>query len=165
MQKGSAVPKAPLTGEESRSRKDQASGAAPGRFMGDVSPAQTWQALQEQTEAVLVDVRTCAEWAFVGGPDLSALGKLVVQVEWQVFPTMAHNPRFLEELQAQGVTPQQPVYLLCRSGVRSRYAAERLAEQGYTTYNVADGFEGQIDDHGHRGVSGWRAAQLPWKQS
>ena len=157
--------KAHLTEIESRSPAHQKAGVTPGQFFGNVSPTETWHALQNNAGAILVDVRTRAEWAFVGGPDLASLGKSVVQVEWVVFPSMERNPRFVKELQAQGITPQQSVYLICRSGVRSRQAAELLAERGYTTYNVADGFEGQIDSNGHRGVGGWRADQLPWRQT
>ena len=165
MPRSFAAQRPPLTQVESRPRRDREINAAPGGFMGDVSPAQTWQALQSQPEAVLVDVRTHAEWAFVGSPDLVSLGKPVIQVEWQTFPSMERNPRFVKELQAQGVTPEQLIYIICRSGVRSRDAAEWLAKLGYTTFNVAEGFEGPIDSNGHRGASGWRAEQLPWRQS
>lgn len=138
---------------------------ARGRFLGDVSPAQAWRDLRDRAETVLVDVRTRPEWAYVGGPDLAGLDKPVVQVEWLVFPAMEINPHFLRELRERGVTPDQTVYLICRSGVRSRQAAELLAGHGYATHNVADGFEGQIDPDGHRGVGGWRAEGLPWRQS
>jgi rhodanese-related sulfurtransferase len=138
---------------------------AQGRFLGDVSPVRAWRDLQDRAEAVLVDVRTCAEWIYVGGPDLASLGKPVVQVEWLMFPTMENNPRFLDELREQDVRLDQAVYLICRSGVRSQQAAELLALHGYTTYNVAGGFEGQVDANGHRGVGGWRAEGLPWRQS
>lgn len=139
--------------------------APQGRFLGDIDPVQTWRNLQSDPEAVLVDVRTVAEWAYVGGPDLSDLNKSVVYVEWLTFPAMELNPHFLEELKAQGVGPGPDVYLICRSGVRSRHAAEWLASNGYTTYNVADGFEGQLDAESHRGSGGWRAEGLPWRQS
>lgn len=148
-----------------RARGERETSVVLGRFGGDVTPVETWQALQNQPEAVLVDVRTGAEWTYVGGPDLSTLGKTVIQVEWLVFPRMERNPRFLRELQTQGVTPGQQVYLICRSGIRSRDAAEFLAERGYATFNVADGFEGPLGNEGHRGASGWRAEGLPWKQS
>ena len=165
MPRGFAAQRAHLTQVESRPRADREASAGPGRFLGDISSAQVWQNLQHEAVAVLVDIRTRAEWTFVGGPDLSSLGKSLLQVEWLVFPTMERNPRFVRELQAQDITPGQLVYLICRSGIRSRDAAEFLAERGYTTYNVADGFEGPIDDNGHRGASGWRAEQLPWRQS
>jgi rhodanese-related sulfurtransferase len=137
-----------------------------GRFVGDVGPEQTWQALVGNPQAVLVDVRTKAEWAYVGVPDLTSLKRPVVLVEWQQFPSMALNPAFVDEIKAKGIRPEHPVYLICRSGVRSRAAAELLADFGYTTVNVADGFEGQIDASSHRGRrNGWKAAGLPWKQS
>jgi len=120
--------KAHLTEVESHSPAHQQVGVTPGQFLGDVSPTEAWRALQDHAEAILVDVRTRAEWAFVGGPDLARLGKTVVQIEWAVFPGMERNPRFVKGFQAKGITPQQPVYLICRSGVRSRQAAERLAE-------------------------------------
>jgi rhodanese-related sulfurtransferase len=137
-----------------------------GQFVGNVSPEQAWQALALNPRAVLVDVRTMAEWAYVGGPDLTALQRSVVRIEWQHFPTGERNPDFADEVRARGIEPESPVYLICRSGVRSRAAAELLAELGYTTHNVADGFEGQIDDQRHRGRSGgWKVVGLPWTQS
>ena len=150
---------------ESRPRADREAGATSGRFLGNINSTEVWRNLQQGSEAVLVDIRTQAEWKYVGVPDLSGLGKSLMQVEWQVFPSMERNPRFLRELQARGVAPGRLVYLICRSGIRSRDAAEYLAERGYTVYNVADGFEGPIDDDGHRGASGWRAEGLPWRQS
>ena len=137
-----------------------------GRFVGDVTCVETWRALAATPEAVLVDVRTRAEWAYVGVPDLAALGRPLIQVEWQRFPGGMRNPDFVEEVKARGIGPEQPVYLLCRSGVRSAAAAEALAAEGYTTHNIADGFEGQIDGAGHRGqLGGWKVAGLPWAQS
>jgi rhodanese-related sulfurtransferase len=165
MARGFAAQRAHLTPVESRPPVNRETHTVPGQFLGDLSAAQVWQNLQHEVDAVLVDIRTHAEWTFVGGPDLATLGKSVLQVEWQVFPNMERNPRFVRELQAKNVTPGMPVYLICRSGIRSRAAAEFLAERGYTTYNVTDGFEGPINDHGHRGASGWRAERLPWKQS
>ncbi len=135
-------------------------------YAGDIVPTEAWNILCEDPRAVLVDVRTHAEWVFVGLPDLSAMGRRVVTVAWQHYPQMARNPMFLEELKAAGVGFADPVVLLCRSGVRSKAAAEYLTQNGYTTcYNVSGGFEGQLDPVKHRGVGGWRAAGLPWVQS
>lgn len=165
MPKGFAAQRAHLRSVETQSRPAPELHPAPGSFGGHVSATETWRRLQEQSDAVLVDIRTHAEWAFVGFPDLADLDSALLQVEWQQFPGMERNPRFLRELQAQGVTRHHSVYLICRSGIRSRAAAEFLAQQGYVTYNVADGFEGPLDERGHRGGSGWRAEGLPWKQS
>ena len=55
---------------------------------------------------------------------------------------------------------------LCRSGARSISAAEAATAAGIApSYNVLEGFEGQLDETGHRGVTGWRAEGLPWKQT
>ena len=133
-------------------------------FKGDVSAREAWDALVEAGQAVLLDVRSAAEWAFVGGPDLVSLGKEVIKIEWQRFPGMLPNEDFVDEFLALGIDKENPVYIICRSGVRSRFAAIELATQGYATYNVADGFEGQLGPEGHRGLGGWRALGLPWRQ-
>lgn len=134
-------------------------------FKGDVSPREAWTALVETADAALIDVRTLSEWTFVGGPDLTSLEKKVHRIEWQKFPGMSHNEFFVAEVLAAGVRKEQPLYLLCRSGVRSKVAAIELASHGYTTYNIADGFEGQLSPQGHRGIGGWQGLGLPWKQT
>ncbi len=123
---------------------------------------QAFRLLQDDAQAVLVDVRSCAEWDFVGVP----LVDNYVQVEWRMYPDMAVNPDFLAEVAAAGLTPQTPLVLLCRSGQRSREAGMFLLENGFSAvYNVVDGFEGTHNDYGHRrSVNGWVAAGLPWLQ-
>ncbi|MHA7653713.1 rhodanese-like domain-containing protein [Mycobacterium sp. ML4] len=136
-------------------------------YAGDITPLEAWKLLSDNPGAVLVDVRTDAEWRFVGVPDLSSLGREVVYVEWNK-SNGQHNNNFLAELQDKipaGGEGERPVVFLCRSGNRSIGAAEVATEAGYTpSYNVLDGFEGQLDAHGHRGETGWRAVGLPWKQ-
>lgn len=138
----------------------------PGGYAGDLSPADAWRMLEEETRARLIDVRTQAEWSWVGLPDLAALEKQVLLVSWQVFPGMARNEAFAQQIAEQGVLPFEPVILICRSGIRSRAAAEFLTAAGYSScYNVTDGFEGPLDDHRHRGTKGgWKSAGLPWLQ-
>ncbi|MCV7098050.1 rhodanese-like domain-containing protein [Mycobacterium kubicae] len=136
-------------------------------YAGDITPLEAWKMLSDNPQAVLVDVRTEAEWRFVGVPDLSSLGRDVVYVEWNKTDG-SHNENFLAELQDQ-IAPdgqeERPVVFLCRSGNRSIGAAEAATEAGLApAYNVLDGFEGHLDDHGHRGLGGWRAIGLPWKQ-
>lgn len=134
-------------------------------FAGNVAPAAAWEILKSNPSAVLVDVRTEPEWLFVGVPDLSPLGRPLIRVAWQVYPSMERNPRFEEELRAQGLTPEHQVLLICRSGVRSKAAAILLTGRGFPAcWNISDGFEGQIDERKHRGNGGWRASGLPWTQ-
>lgn len=140
-------------------------------YAGDVEPAQAWAALAGSSLAVLVDVRTVAEWNFVGIPDLSALDRSVVLVEWQRYPAMDVNDRFLGELEESlaglGLGREAEVYFLCRSGGRSQSAAIAATAGGYAAaFNVAGGFEGALGPDRHRGcVGGWKASGLPWIQS
>jgi rhodanese-related sulfurtransferase len=136
-------------------------------YAGDVAPAAAYAVLAGDPGAVLVDVRTRAEWSYVGGPDLSGLGKQVVQIEWVRFPDGAPNAAFLAQLEAAGVSRAAPVLFLCRSGVRSVAAAQAATAAGWTAaHNVLEGFEGAPDAAGHRGTTGgWKVAGLPWRQS
>lgn len=135
-------------------------------YAGDITPQEAWRLLVDDPEAVLVDVRTDAEWRFVGVPDLSSLGREVVYVEW-VHSNGQPNRDFVTELTGAGLTPgDRPVVFLCRSGNRSIPAAETATGAGIgPSYNVLDGFEGHLDERGHRGDTGWRAVGLPWQQS
>ncbi|HET7800804.1 MAG TPA: rhodanese-like domain-containing protein [Humibacillus xanthopallidus] len=134
-------------------------------YAGDVTPAEAWEALSDDPAAVLVDVRTAAEWSYVGLPDLRGLGKDIVRVEWQTYPTGAVNPDFVAELEGAGVDRSATVYFLCRSGVRSVAAAEAATAAGWSrSLNVLEGFEGPHDAEHHRTVSGWKVAGLPWVQ-
>lgn len=135
-------------------------------YAGDLSPQDAWEKLSETPKAVLVDVRTDAEFSYVGNPDLSSLGKDVLRVHWKVFPGMDLNPDFVDQVAGGGVDKDTPLMFLCRSGIRSRHAAEAMTAAGFTEcYNVAGGFEGDHDARGHRGaVNGWKVDGLPWLQ-
>ncbi len=132
----------------------------------DVSPRAAWQELAQDPKAVLVDVRTDAEWNFVGVPDLSDLGKQLVTIPWQLYPSMQVNGAFAEHLHRAGVMPDSKLYFICRSGARSLAAGQAAQAAGFPqAFNVADGFEGPVDPEGHRGtVAGWKADGLPWRQ-
>lgn len=136
-------------------------------YAGDVSPRAAWQMLHDIPESILIDVRTTAEWAYVGGPDLREIGKTPIMIEWQVFPSMHVDPDFAAKLsQRVGASRDAPLLMLCRSGARSAAAAKAMSTAGYTRcFNVATGFEGGLDAAGHRGgTSGWKADGLPWSQ-
>lgn len=139
-------------------------------YAGDLTPEQAWELLRDNTDAVLVDVRTDAEWKYVGVPDVSSLGKRVALIEWVSHPTGARNDNFVDQLKEAGISPAdsadtRPVIFLCRSGQRSIGAAEAATAAGIgPSYNVLDGFEGALDADGHRGAAGWRALGLPWRQ-
>lgn len=139
-------------------------------YKGDVSAEDCWSALGSQTPSFLVDVRTSAEWNFVGFPQTPQGGAQPIFAEWQTFPSMAVDPDFAPRvaaaIEAAGGSKESPVYFLCRSGARSMSSAAALTAAGFThCFNVADGFEGPPDEEGHRGtLAGWKAAGLPWRQ-
>ncbi len=132
----------------------------------NVAPPEAWEVLRTDPSARLVDVRTNAEWAYVGLPDLTEAGQDPVLIPWQMFPTMQVNTEFLSHMQQAGLTPEHKIYFLCRSGVRSTAAAQAAQAAGFPhAFNIADGFEGPPDGDGHRGtVAGWKADGLPWRQ-
>lgn len=128
-------------------------------YIGAITPSEAFALLQAAPGAKLVDVRTRAEWDYVGRVPGA------VQIEWQRYPTGQPNSDFLVELRAQ-VDPEALVMFMCRSGARSHAAAAAASGAGYTqAFNVLEGFEGDKDQNGHRNtVGGWRVAGLPWVQ-
>ena len=141
--------------------------------VGEVDPSEAWKILNDNKSARLIDVRTSAEWAFVGVPDLAEMGRSPIFIEWASLPNMSENPRFAAELdEALGSEEPDTLLFLCRSGARSLRAAflvaNHLAARGLEVncLNVAEGFEGDLDAHAHRGsMNGWKARGLSWRQS
>jgi len=129
-------------------------------YYGAIVPAEAQALLDALPNARLIDVRTRAEWDYVGRIPGSIL------IEWTTYPSGGRNPAFLEQLQAAAADPQAPVLFICRSGQRSDSAARVAAAAGYSmAFNVLEGFEGAKDAQGHRGtLGGWRKAGLPWIQ-
>lgn len=130
---------------------------------GDISPQEAYQRLQNNANAVLIDVRTQPEWVFVGVPAVERL----IRLSWQVFPAMQVNAQFVAEIEQMGLPKDTEIMCICRSGARSASAASALTQAGFSNVsNVAEGFEGDKDALGHRAsVGGWKAAGLPWVQS
>lgn len=141
-----------------------------GGYAGDISAKDAWQGLGSSAGA-LIDVRSRAEWAFVGVPVLSSIGKSTVLVEWNDFATGTVVPDFVGRLKAalaeNGIADDAPLYFICRSGNRSRNAAIAATAAGHPTcFNIDRGFEGPLDPEHHRNTPGsWKAEGLPWEQS
>ena len=143
---------------------------SPDPVIPEISVADVLAALERDSAAQLIDVRTQAEWAYVGVPDLSKYGRQALLVEWQSFPSNQIDPKFTDRLSqavaGAGGGRETDLFFICRSGARSLSAARAIAAAGYTRcHNVTGGFEGQLDAERHRGrLSGWKAAGLPWVQ-
>jgi rhodanese-related sulfurtransferase len=127
----------------------------------NLNSLQAWDLLQQNNDAVLVDVRTKVEHAFVGHP----LG--AIHIAWKEAPDWQVNPKFVVEVEKLVPDKNAPVLLLCRSGQRSLDAAKALEGVGFSRLvNIVEGFEGPLDPHNHRGnLGGWRFNGLPWEQS
>ena len=140
-------------------------------YAGDILAVDAYSLLRGDSTSVLIDVRTQAEWTYVGAPDIQALGKTPLFLEWQSYPSMAVNANFTGRLEALlqsgGVERGASLLFLCRSGARSRHAATAMTSAGWAPcFNVSDGFEGSLGDSRRRGgVSGWKAGGLPWTQT
>ncbi|PWJ20226.1 rhodanese-like domain-containing protein [Jannaschia seohaensis] len=134
--------------------------------------------LLEDPDVILLDVRSRAEVAFVGMPH-----RVSVHIPYMQMPMMPEydperrtyameiNPDFpvavREWAETQGIRPDQPIIIMCRSGSRSARAADLLAQMGFTrAYSMIDGFEGDRASDGpsagQRVVNGWRNAGLKW---
>ena len=133
----------------------------------NVPPAQVWEALQTDPKAQLVDVRTDAEWNFVGLPDLSPAGKQVVPIQWQVYPTHAAQRRLRRPVEGGRVHPGAPHLL---------HLPQRPAQPGRGTGGAGGGIPARLQRRRWvRGrcrrataiaarAAGWKAAGLPWRQ-
>jgi rhodanese-related sulfurtransferase len=140
-------------------------------YAGDLLAVDAYALLAGDASSVLIDVRTKAEWTYVGVPDLHALGKKPLFLEWQSYPSMAVDANFTARLEAMlkaaAVESGASLVFLCRSGARSRHSAIAMTSAGWgPCFNVSDGFEGPLDGSRRRGgVGGWKAGGLPWTQT
>jgi rhodanese-related sulfurtransferase len=127
----------------------------------NLDPIQAWDLLQQNSDAVLIDVRTKVEHSFVGHPPGA------IHIAWKEFPDWQVNSKFVAEVKKEVPDIKAPILLLCRSGQRSMDAAKVLEEAGYQLLiNIDNGFEGPLDSNKHRGnLGGWRFHDLPWEQS
>jgi rhodanese-related sulfurtransferase len=133
-----------------------------------LSPVEAHRLLEADPRAVLIDVRSEMEFLMVGHP----VG--AIHVPWIDEPDWTVNPDFVREVRRVllgGAVCEEdagcaPVVLICRSGKRSLRAGEQLIAEGFgNVYNVAEGFEGELDHEHHRStLGGWRYHGLPWQQ-
>ena len=131
-----------------------------------LSPKEAWQTCQENSRALLIDVRSSMEFLFVG----HAVGS--IHIPWIDEPDWVINPNFVTDIRklilggVSGSDTSVPIILICRSGKRSKEAGEKLIEAGFTEiYNIDEGFEGELDEKHHRSTTGgWRYHNLPWEQ-
>ncbi len=133
-----------------------------------ISATEAYELMQTEASTAFIDVRSDMEFLFIGHP----VG--AVNIPWIDEPDFVINPDFEREVRKLilgGVIESSehasvPVVLICRSGNRSEEAGNLLLEHGFKrVYNIAQGFEGELDDSHHRStLGGWRFDGLPWEQ-
>lgn len=128
--------------------------------MQNLTPKQAHEFLQNDPQALLIDVRSEMEHLFVGHP------KGAVLIPWVDLPDWDVNPHFVAQVK-KVASLNRPIVLICRSGQRSLDAAIALEKAGMENiYNVLHGFEGDLDSAHHRNlINGWRFDSLPWVQT
>lgn len=127
-------------------------------YRGLLTPEEAWRVFQETQGATLIDIRTREEHTLIGRVPGA------VEIQWRLYEGWSLNPRFLRDIKNRFL-PTDLILLLCRSGVRSREAAELLAAEGYKNcFNVLEGFEGDKNADGQRVIGGWKVRGLPWSQ-
>jgi rhodanese-related sulfurtransferase len=130
--------------------------------MKHLLPQEAWAFLQQEDQALFIDVRMEIESLYVGRPPG------VINIPWYEYPELKPDPAaFVAAVEREtGGDRDRPLLLLCRSGKRTLDAGQALDRAGYTrVYNVLHGFEGDLDDNFKRStLNGWRFEGLPWEQ-
>ena len=135
-------------------------------YKRNLLPKMAVERLQNNPQALFVDVRSKAEYKYVGYPENSILIPWIDDPDWQPNPE-AFSDSVMQELDDREYLLNTEIILICRSGYRSNDALKCLENKGFTQVShVASGFEGDLDENDHRGnLNGWRHDGMPWSQS
>ena len=135
-------------------------------YKRNLLPKMAVERLQNNPQALFVDVRSKAEFKYVGFPENSILIPWIDDPDWEPNPE-AFSDLVMQELDGRENLLNTEIILICRSGFRSNEALKCLENKGFTQVShVASGFEGDLDENDHRGnLNGWRHDGMPWSQS
>jgi len=135
-------------------------------YKRNLLPKMAVERLQNNPQALFVDVRSKAEFKYVGYPENSILIPWIDDPDWEPNPE-AFSDLVMQELDGRENLSDTEIILICRSGFRSNEALKCLENKGFTQVShVASGFEGDLDENDHRGnLNGWRHDGMPWSQS
>ena len=135
-------------------------------YKRNLLPKIAVERLQNNPQALFVDVRSKAEFKYVGYPENSILIPWIDDPDWEPNPE-AFSDAVMQELDGRENLLNTEIILICRSGFRSNEALKCLENKGFTQVShVASGFEGDLDENDHRGnLNGWRHDGMPWSQS
>ena len=135
-------------------------------YKRNLLPKMAVERLQRNSQALFIDVRSKAEYKYVGYPENSILIPWMDDPDWEPNPE-AFSDAVMQELDGRENLSDTEIILICRSGFRSNEALKCLENKGFTQVShVASGFEGDLDENDHRGnLNGWRHDGMPWSQS
>jgi rhodanese-related sulfurtransferase len=123
-----------------------------------IDPKQTHTILQEDMNAVYIDVRTADE--FAAGHVPGAVN-IPVMMPDPASRRMAPNPQFLD-LVHSSFPKEKKIVCGCQMGGRSQHAADLLVQAGFTDVsNMQGGFGGAKDPMGRIIAPGWLQSDLP----
>lgn len=133
---------------------------------------------KHESKALFIDVRTRPEVNFLGMPTVASSNIPYMKMnDWYSWNAKKKNFNLdvnsefsstVEELvKTKGLTKNDTLILICRSGSRSSKAADLLSKLGYTkVYSIPEGYEGDkskaVMTKGQRIVNGWKNSGLPW---
>lgn len=124
----------------------------------DISTDEAFSLLKE-ADTYLVDVRSIAEYVFVGHAEMAYNIPLMFWDEKK--QDFIPNETFIEDVKSRFNTDVRLIFI-CRSGGRSKRAAKKAQEAGFSqVLNISLGFEGEKDAKGYRVVNGWKNS-LPY---
>lgn len=140
----------------------------------NISAQEAYDMLASGT-AIMIDVRTVDEWAWVGHPGKNKAGSgaeisdAVINIAYEIEKPgkgyeLITNNLFIVDVEKTVADKVQPIITICRSGGRSVSAALALEAAGYiNVYNTLKGFEGGTDSNGYRTkAEGWKNTGLPY---
>ena len=135
-------------------------------YIKNIESFEAWEVLKSEKNSHLIDVRTIAEWSFVGHPDLQPINKKPIFLSWKLYPDMKTNENFISHLEKEITDKESKLFFICKVGGRSMSAAKAAYDAGFVnSYNIKDGFDGDLDQNNQRGnINGWRAQKLFWRQ-
>ena len=115
--------------------------------------------VKSPTNTFIIDVRTRAEYQFVGHPDLP---NGAANIPLKFYPSWETNIDFVKDVEAR-YKKGDILITICRSGTRAEAAAKLLLDAGFkNVFYMTDSFEGSKDEKGHRTVDGWKVNGLPY---
>jgi rhodanese-related sulfurtransferase len=144
---------------------------------GDIYPIDAYNMVTDKSfnasNTYIIDVRTEAEWQWVGHPGPNTLGEgsglqgKVVNISYEIEKdgVLVVNKKFIKDVnKVFGDNPSATLITICRSGARSAKAAADLEKAGYEgrVYNTLTGFEGAANQRGYRIIGGWVYDGLPY---